>query len=170
MSFERITGFLNRAENLKWATYCVIPVIYGLKILLITVIILAGLLIFDYRVTFIKIVQVVLVSEFIFLIPFAIRIIWFNWVDTTYDLNDIQKFYPLSILNIIDSKNIDSWLFYPFQILNVFELMHWLVLAFGLMKVSEYKYSDMFKVVLASYIPALFLWVVIVMFLSITYQ
>jgi hypothetical protein len=170
MSIERITGFLSKAETLQWLSYCAIPIMYSLKILLLSIIILAGLLIYNFTIPFKKVLTVIIISEFIFVIAFLIRLLWFSLIDVNYTLADLQSFYPLSLINFFDYSELQKWIIYPLQTVNIFELFYWLLLAAGLQQVSNYSFSEMLKAVLTSYVPALLLWVVSIMFLTISYS
>lgn len=89
---------------------------------------------------------------------------------TNYTLEDLQYFYPLSALNIVGYKGLESWFIYPLQVLNLFELAYWLLLAYFIGKLAftekdKGKPMDLgFKIVASSYGSALLLWVVVVMF------
>ena len=100
-----------------------------------------------------------------FLLVGIAKIIWFYFFQTNYTLKDIQYFYPLSALNIVDYKGLEPWFIYPFQTLNLFELAYWLILAFYIGKATETNMDNGLKIVASSYGSALLLWVITVMFL-----
>jgi hypothetical protein len=86
---------------------------------------------------------------------------------TNYTLEDLQYFYPLSAINITGYENLKPWFVYPLQVLNLFEVAYWLVLAYLLGK--EFK-EDIYKgltVVASSYGVGLVIWVVAVMFFTL---
>lgn len=58
---------------------------------------------------------------------------------------------------------------YPLQTLNVFELVYWLLLAKGVSEALNRDFTRSFELVMASYGSALVLWIVTVMFLTVTY-
>jgi hypothetical protein len=49
----------------------------------------------------------VIIAEFVFLLVPIFKIIWFYFFQTNYTLEDIQYFYPLSALNIVDYKELE---------------------------------------------------------------
>src|SRR5690606_2346412 len=110
--------------------------------------------------------NIVLKAEFVFLLVGIIKIVWFYFFQINYTLESVQHFYPLSMLNVIGYENVKSWYIYPLQILNVFEIVYWVILA--LLIDTELNTSNIknigIKIVASSYGPALFLWVVGVMF------
>jgi hypothetical protein len=124
-------------------------------------------------------INVVLKAEFIFILVALVKIFWFLFFQTTYTLQDIQSFYPLSALNILGYKGLDAWYIYPLQTLNLFELAYWLLLSYYIGKMAspiknseQNKYPIDFglKIVASSYGTALLLWVCIVMFFTLNYS
>jgi len=107
----------------------------------------------------------VLLSEFIFLVPAAIKIAWFYFGSAASYLLAWQSFYVLSALSLFGPVGPD-W-FYALQTLNAFEIAYWFLLAYGLFKVSGLNYDKSLKVVLLSYVPALLIWVTIITFCSL---
>jgi hypothetical protein len=94
-------------------------------------------------------------------------IIWFGLIDTSYIYNDVQYFAPLSLLNLFDASQLDSWLIFPLKSLNLFEVIYLLVLALGIKKVMKKDYDSALKFTLPVYGSALVVWILFVTFLSI---
>ena len=115
-------------------------------------------------------------AEFVFLGVGVLKIVWFYFFQTSYTLEDLQYFYPLSALNIVGYKGLDNWFIYPLQVLNLFELAYWLLLSYFIGKLAftekdKGKPMDLgFKIVASSYGSALLLWVVVVMFFTLNYS
>ena len=109
-------------------------------------------------------------AELLFLLPVLIKILWFLFVQTDYDLNDLTQFYPLSVLNFFDADAIPRYWLYPLQVLNLFEVAYCFLLAYGVADVTGFSFKRSFGLVMSSYGVGLVLWVVLVMFLSITYS
>jgi len=122
------------------------------------------------NLTFNQLWHITIKSEFLFLFVSIFKIIWFYYFQTTYTLEDIQYFYPLSALNIVGYKGLEAWLIYPFQVLNLFELAYWLILAYFIGKITETNMDRGLKIVASSYGSALLLWVVVIMFFTLNYS
>lgn len=105
-----------------------------------------------------------------FLLPILIKLLWFLFVQTDYTLHDLSMFYPLSLLNITGTENIPSYWLYPLQTLNLFEVAYWFLLAQGVSEATEQSFRQSFGLVMSSYGVGLVLWVILVMFLTITYS
>jgi hypothetical protein len=89
----------------------------------------------------------VIIAEFVFLLVPIFKIIWFYFFQTNYTLEDIQYFYPLSALNIVDYKELEPWLIYSSQVLNLFELIYWLILTNFIGNITETNMDHGLKIV-----------------------
>lgn len=58
------------------------------------------------------------------------KTVWLFFNSEGVGLEYIQYFYPLSAINLVDYNTIAAWSIYAIQILNLFELLYWFVLAF----------------------------------------
>lgn len=168
LTYEQIKSLLDMQYKMQWFTYLIIPLIYLIKIFVITLILLAGVIFYNVKIGFKKIFQIVLIAEFLFLIPALIKLFWFLFVETDYELIDFQTFFPLSASNLTDAGSLPKWLLYPVQLLNVFEILYWLILAYGLSLVTHEQVRKMLGLVASSYGVGLFVWMVFITFISIT--
>jgi hypothetical protein len=100
----------------------------------------------------------VISAEFVLLLVPIFKILWFYFFQTTYTLEDIQYFYPLSALNIVGYQGLEPWLIYPFQVLNLFELAYWIIFAYFIGKITETNMDRGLKIVTSSYGSGIFLW------------
>jgi hypothetical protein len=128
------------------------------------------------KVTLKQLWDVTVKTEYVFLLVGIAKIIWFYVFQTNYTLEDLQFFYPLSALNLIGYKSLETYFIYPLQVLNLFELAYILLLSYYVGKLAftpKDKGLPMdfgLKIVVSSYVPALFLWVAIVMFFTLNYS
>ena len=174
---NQIEEYLSIQKKWKWLSYTIMPIILLIKTSLITSLIYIGTFFYSKaKVTFKQLFNAVVKAEFVFLGVGVLKIIWFYFFQTNYTLEDLQYFYPLSALNIVGYKGLDSWFVYPLQVLNLFELAYWLLLAYFIGKLAftekdKGKPMDLgFKIVASSYGSALLLWVVVVMFFTLNYS
>lgn len=164
-------------EKWNWLSYTIIPILLLIKSSLISSVLYIGTFFYSKnKVTFKQLFNTVVKAEFIFLSVGVLKIVWFYFFQTSYTLEDLQYFFPLSALNIIGYKGLDAWFIYPLQVLNLFELAYWLLLAYFIGKLAftekdKGKPMDLgFKIVASSYGSALLLWVVVVMFFTLNYS
>lgn len=169
-TYEQIQDLLDKSKKWAWLGYAIIPLVYLIKCSLVALCLEIGLFLFTNRFVFGRMFKVALLTEFIFFIPSLIKLLWFLFVKTDYTLQDLQFFYPLAALNFFDHNTLEPWLMYPLQILNFFELVYWIVLAWGITR--EFPELDMnrsMSLVATGYGSGLLVWVAIVMFVSLTY-
>jgi len=167
MAYERIVEILDSRKKHEWIFYSFTAIIRIIKILIVSLIIYTILLAFYSKVAFKKILETVILAELIPLIAIFIKFIWFSFIQTDYSLKELELFYPLSAITLFDYNNLEIYYIQGLQLINIFELFYWFVLAYGISRLVNTTLKDGMKVVLSSYVPALFLWVVFVTFLTI---
>lgn len=170
LSYERITEIMSLQEKWEWISYVLVPIYYVVKIFLIGICIYIGAIIIAIDISFKKIFQMALLAEAIFFIPSIFKLFWFVFVQTNYTLSDIQTFYPLSVLNFFDPDSLDVWLIYPLQLINIFEVMYLLILAYGLFLNTKTSYRKMLGLTVCTYGTGLFIWTISIMFLTVSFS
>lgn len=171
LTTKQIQYFFEFQEKWQWVGYAIVPIIVLIKTCLIASTLYIGTFFFSkVAVTFKQLWGFVLTAEFVFLLVPVFKMVWFYFFQTHYKLEDIQYFYPLSALNIVGYKDLEVWFIYPFQMLNLFELAYWLILAYYLGKATKTTMDQGLKIVAYSYGPALLLWVVTIMFFTLNYS
>ncbi|MDE0470983.1 MAG: hypothetical protein OXH57_03505 [Ekhidna sp.] len=167
LSIDRVYSLLENRDKWLWLNYIFVPIIFTIKFTLITLWILCAIILFGYKNTFKEIFRVVLIAEFVRLIHSFITLIWFGFIDTDYSLLDVQYFKPLSLLNFFEAVEVESWLIFPLQSLNLFEIAYMFVLAIGVKRILKKNYIDALNFTIPVYGTALVTWIVFITFLSI---
>jgi hypothetical protein len=168
---DDVEKYLNFRDKWAYISYLLIPIIILVKVVIISSILYIGTFIFnEKKIKFKQLFHISIKAEYLFLLAPIFKIIWFYFFQTNYTLEDIQYFYPFSALNIVGYKGLEPWLIYPFQILNLFELAYWLILAYFIGKITETNMDRGLKIVASSYGSALLLWVVVIMFFTLNYS
>ena len=177
LTIDQIESFIIFHKRWEWVSYALIPLLLLVKTALIASVLYIGTFFYSKaKVTFKQLFNAVVKAEFVFLGVGVLKIIWFYFFETNYTLEDLQYFYPLSALNIVGYQGLDAWFIYPLQVLNLFELAYWLLLAYFIGKLAftekdKGKPMDLgFKIVASCYGSALLLWVVVVMFFTLNYS
>ena len=168
MGVDRVKTMLQLQREWEWAGYVLIPVLYLLKLTLTALSLNVGTMLFNFKVSFNKLFRIALLAEAVFLLPIVLKLLWFIFVQTSFTLDDLQYFYPLSALNFFEPGSVATWWVYPLQLANAFEVAYWLLLAYGLHRLLHTHYDRALTLVLASYLPGLLLWVTLVTFLSVS--
>jgi hypothetical protein len=138
--------------------YFSIPLVYLYKFTVTAFILWIGCFLFGYKVYYSKLWQWVMLGECIFFIAELVKISWFLFIETDPELPDIRAFYPLSLMNLFDFREISEKWHYPLKALNVFEIIYWFFLVYGIQYLSGKKYSVSRNIVLTSYVFWFFMW------------
>jgi len=167
LTAEKIDGLIKETHQWAWLGYVFVPIFYAIKFLLISLILLTGFFFFENKVGFAVIFRAVILAEIPFLVVPVIKLFWFLFIQTHYDLNDLQYFYPLSALQLFDVKSLPTWQVYPLQLFNIFELIYWVLLAYWLKKYINISLNRSMEIVASSYGTGFLLWCVFITFLSL---
>jgi hypothetical protein len=149
----------------KWV-YLSSAVYLVLKLCVITVILHTAYYLRDQRVAIGSIFKAVVLADFVFLIPAALKLISFNYTFPQGTLLDWHGYYVLSALSLFHDVPGD-W-YYALQSLNLFEVGYWFALALGLSRITGSGFAEALKTVVCSYVPALAVWIVSVTFFTLT--
>lgn len=167
LTLEKIGELIEQSHKWAWIGYILVPIIYYMKFLLVALVLQTGFFFFERKVSFSIIFKAVMLAEIPFLVVPVIKLFWFLFIQTQYTLTDLQYFFPLSALQLFEVKNLPSWQIYPLQLLNVFELIYWVLLAYWLKRLLNISLNKSMEVVASSYGTGLVLWVVFITFLSL---
>lgn len=170
-----VQEYMENQKKWWWMSYAVIPLLIGIKILLVA-----------FCLNFIKLLDLpkadqikygdflflALLAESVFIIGGFYKFIYFYWINTNYTLEDVQTYYPLSLINFKENISTEKWLAYPLQLINLFELFYWVLLAWGLREFLEGKisYLKSFGLVVITYGVGLLFWTATVCFLILNAQ
>jgi len=170
MSYDRIKEIITTNNKYEWVGHVFTPFFYLLKFLMITVCFKIGLIFYDIKISWGKLLNWVIKLETIFLLPSIINIVWFSFISTDYNYQDIQFFYPFALINIFNPQEISQWFIYPLQVLNVFEIIYWYALIKLFTTETKHKFWKMFEFVFYTYGLSLLVWMVLIMFLSVNFS
>ncbi len=169
LTTERITQLLSFKSRNEWLGYMIGPVILLIKTSLITVILYTGVFFLDIKIGFKKLFHIVLQAEFVFLFAIFVKFYWIYVFMSDVSLKTISFFQPLSIINFFSIGEIPKWLVYPMQLVNLFEIGYWLLLAYLLEKIIKKSFWKSFEFVLSTYGVSLLIWAVFVVFLTLNF-
>jgi hypothetical protein len=164
----RIAELVGRSPSGEAWEYLAIPFFFFAKFNALAIIFSCGAFLNNREISYSSFFETALYSDFILLAPLFLRLVWFNLLYIDYTLEDLHNFFPLSLYSILDTGTIDHWLAYPTQLLNVFELAYWIVLALQLEEVLEKPFAESLGFVAKTYGVGLAVWVLVVMFLTVS--
>ena len=167
LSYERISQLIENEKKWAWLGYVFIPIWFLIKFTLVASCLWLAGFFAEAKLSFSSAFGVAVGAEVVSLVPPLVKIGWFTFVQTDYTLGDLQWFSPLSALSLFDREHVEPFLAYPLQLLSLWEVAYWLLLAYGLGRVLRRTPSEGFRLVAASYGPALAIWVLFVVFLTV---
>ncbi|SUX47785.1 Uncharacterised protein [Chryseobacterium indoltheticum] len=172
---EIVVNYMESQERWWWVSYAVMPVLIGIKVLLVAFCLnflkLLEILKID-EIKFSDFMFLALVAEFVFIIAGFYKFVNFHWINPDYTMEDLQTYYPVSLINMREYISTEKWLAYPLQLVNLFELFYWIFLAWGIRELLDEKisYIKSFGLIGLTYGIGLLLWVGTVCFLILNAQ
>ena len=167
-----VQNYMESQKKWWWVSYVTTPVLIGIKVLLVAFCLNFVKIISEKLedVQFRDILTVVLIAEFVFVIAGFYKFFNFYLIDTDYTLETLQTYYPLSLINYKEAISTEKWLAYPLQLCNLFEVIYWGFLAWGIWELADKKisYFKSFGYVALIYGIGLLFWVGVVCFLILS--
>lgn len=151
----------------NWISYVFIPVVILLKILFATFCVTTGAIFTNTEFTFRSIFQTVTISETVLLVSqmiFSLSLFLNRDILTS---ENAGNYFPLSMLSFFGTENVVSWLHYPLQTLNLFEVFYVLFISWLLSRQWKADFIESLNIVIPSYGIGLLLWMVLVVFLTL---
>ena len=170
LSTGTIQNMLSIREKWSWIGYIFTPFMIALKLALVAMVLKIGAVLSNIKLSYKEFFKAATLAETVFVLAMLVKTGWLYFNASDADLQYIQYFYPLSAINLVDYHAIAPWSIYAIQILNVFELLYWFVLAFLLYPLLNKSYGQAFEFVMSTYGLGLLFWVVLVVFLSLNFS
>ena len=165
---ERVTAFQHKWA---WISYSILPVILTLKWLFVSAFISTGSIFMGFNIRFKQVFKTTMACEWLFITVGVVNFIILLF-SNAQNLIEIQSFNLASILSIghlIQGIVGLEWLVAPLQSLNVLQLIFVFALALGISIVSNEKFGKSLTLVSKSYGSALFIWIVLIAYISVSY-
>ena len=167
-----VQSYMESQKKWWWVSYVITPIMIGIKVLLVAFCLNFVKIISEKleQVKFRDILTIVLMAEFVFVIAGFYKFFNFYLIETDYTLETLQTYYPLSLINFKEAISTEKWLAYPLQLANIFEIMYWGVLAWGIWQLADKKisYQRSLGYVALTYGIGLLFWVGVVCFLILS--
>lgn len=168
MSVNAIREFLEMRSAYSWFGYAIIPVTLIFKILFVSVSISIGFILMDMdKFNFRVILRPVIVAEFIFILYQTLYTINMGLNIESLTLDNAQVFYPFSLLSVLYDESMSFITQYILKTINIVEVFYALLISYLLSKRlnTDFRYS--LKIVAASYLSGLTMWIVLLAFLTL---
>src|SRR5690625_514769 len=162
-----IESLLASGNRFGWVAYAILPIVILFKVLFATVCITIGVILADIDFTFKKIFKSAITSEYVFLTSqtlFSFSL-FMNRADLT--IENAGNYFPFSMLSFFGVDNVVSWLHYPLQTLNRFEVVYVVLISWLLSRQWKPDFIESLNIVIPSYGIGLLVWMILVVFLTL---
>jgi hypothetical protein len=169
LSYERSLELFIGMQKLSWIGYASIPIALIIKFFLNSLVIYIGLFFCEVHelISFKKVFGIIVASEIVFLFASFIKVCWFIFIQTNYDLNDLNFFYPLSLGNLFNYSEVDKFWIFILQAFNMFQIFYIYLISYGVSIQTKILKDTADKAVFLSYVPGLFTWLAFLTYISI---
>ncbi len=141
----------------------------AIEIFVTSTILFFVLTIFRLRNRFLLCVAIVTVSHSIFLVQFIFEFLYFKFSLGSLQKINQENFKFLSVSYFLESFSVKFPFFlgYFLQTISFFEILYWLIMALVISRIVKTEYKTGLKVVFSSYVPLLFIWLLVISFLTL---
>ena len=169
-TYDRILEIIDKQHKFAFIQYIATIVFQIIKILLVSMFIFIVLYFYNIdQLKYKNCCTIVCLTEIIPILNSFYFLIFFL-INPPSNQLDFEKINNLSIFNFINKNNVSSFLIYPLQQINLFELAYWIVLTIGIKKLIQKPFWYCFKITALSYGIGLLIWVIFVVFLQIQFS
>ncbi len=168
MAYDRIEQMLDLQAKWSWVSYLFIPLVIGIKLLLVSLCLLGGSIWENLRLSFRKVWSMVLRAELVFAVGAVCIVLYLAFFVELNSLEDLQGFHNFSLMALLaNEEDPTAWYLYPLQVVNLFEILYWIILVKGIQAISKKGVSESIGLVGRSYGLGLLIWVFLVIFLKL---
>jgi hypothetical protein len=168
LAYDRIEKMLDNQKRYQWLAYAFIPLLLVIQVFLITICLNIGTLLRGDKLSFKKLYSMV---TKVLIIPTFFKLLMIFMTYFFYDIksfNDLSNVFSFSLINFFDATSLPSWLQYPLAIINLVEVIFWLLLAYGIRLLLNMDFSRSLSFVSYTYGVGLVMWVLFMVFLQVS--
>jgi len=112
----------------------------------------------------------ILVGTLIFLLQYLLEFVWLFYNKQNYQPYYLRNFSSLSLYQLYHPVDLPSYLIYPMQIINIWEVLYILTIVFTAKKLTDNQKPKLGRTLVIAYCLGLFSWFVIVTFINLLNQ
>ena len=167
LSINVIDNLVSFKNKWQWIGYFGVPIVLLVKFLMVATFISMGSIIASHKLTFRQIFGIAMAAEVVYLTANFITTgsLLFSDINTLEDLN----INLLSLASLVPESSIETYLYVPLQSFSVFLLVYILILSWCYKTVTDFPFNQSFILVLATYGSAFIMWIILIMYLLISY-
>jgi hypothetical protein len=169
LSTTQISSVIDIRNRFEWIIYASLPLLLVIKIVLVSACVYAGAVFGGYKIRYADIFKIIMLADLVLVLALVVKLFYFLLAGAG-DADTVKTFYPLSVMQLLDSKTIPNYLVYPLQLINVFEIGYCLVIALGLRAFLRSTLWSSLKLVASTYGVALLVWSLLTVFLLLQHS
>jgi hypothetical protein len=163
---EKAYEFLRMDKRWGFVRHLFTPIGLFVRVSVVSLIFYLGFYLLDVSCSLRKLFGVVIISEFTFLFFTALRTVLMYNQDFT-NLDEISRFAPFRFISFESISDFPVWVKIPLKIVSTIEVLYWTVLGFLLSRIMFWSFIRSFLFVLKTYVLALTLWIVFLIFVNV---
>ena len=148
LSIETIDNMIAVAKKYSWSAYLLVPIVMLLRMLFASVCFYVALFLRDIKSDFASCFNIAIKADTAFLLLGFLNIIYFSF-SHVLTLTDIVS--PFSLSYFLDLTSIPQYILYPLGLLNVGEVIYWILLVMLIRYRYKMSASDSLWFILTSY-------------------
>lgn len=168
LTLQQLEEYLAVQKRWSWVQYALLPLALWLKTTLLAWVLAIGGFFQEIELPHKTYWNIALKAESVFLFMALVKMLWFLIIEPDFEFERLQSFTPFSLESILHTENLPRWALYPLQLVNFFEVVYWMLLVLLLNEVTRTRKG--FTIVATSYAPALFVWMIFIMFLTLNFS
>lgn len=152
MNIDQVNRLMVFKERWNWIGYFFVPLTLFIKFLFTAICLKIGVLLSEQKVPFSNLFRLAMLAEIAFVIGLIIQMIIILDGTSIRSVTELENFAPLSILSFLNHESIKKLQIFPLRNLNIFELLYWVLLAFGIKVIMNFKFWKSILFVLKTYV------------------
>jgi hypothetical protein len=169
IGYDRLKTIFSRWQSQQWLYLAFIPVSFLLKVGFTTLCVTIGAFYFTDTTSFSSNWNICLKVQYIYLLMIVVTFGDLMLLKEVNTVNDLS-FIPFSFTQLLRSDHLPGWAKYPLQTVNVWELLYCLAGSYLFKLHYQVSYKRALTLFSVSYLIGLFLWVIVVVFLTVQFS
>lgn len=163
----RISDIIVGDKNTELINYPISLLIVLFPTLMIAFSLNIGAVLFEYKIKFVELFKICIKGQLVFAINYFVATLLkcFNVLDKNYyNINNNYDFQSFTLF--LSKGEYPIWILYPLQCINIAEILHILILSYGILWLTGKKFSKSISFVLIFYGLALLFWIIFTVFIA----
>lgn len=162
-----IEDMMEVRKKFWWVGYALEPITLSLKLLMLYAVVSIAALLRDIDYSASQIIKAGLIGDSVFFVAKCWFLLEIHLNLGSFNMETVGDLYPLSLLKIWGSEQVVSWLRYPLQTMNLFEVFYVLIVCAVLKKMWKIDFLEIFNLIFPAYLSGLLLLMTFVAFITI---